>query len=192
MSDWGEHAGTNEIAYALELARLHYADDYLLMERLLTTGSLAARGRAAAIIRTNDKPSQILASYAQVSVIDEAGLGDSDQGRDGYNNEADLFFMLVSGHVLKERADALGTSKEAETYWRGLMAYSLVGLEIPAEGEITMRDDEQDQRISAFIQWAGEHSDVRSVIETASERQTLNIDDLQSVLSDKALGAGAL
>lgn len=75
-----------------------------------------------------------------------------------------------------------------DSYWRGVVAIFLAtpeGMELPA-----LKDQQ------AFIEWAGKHNDVKTIIDVALERKTYNVETLRFLVeengSHKAVREGAL
>lgn len=65
-----------------------------------------------------------------------------------------------------------------DTYWRGLAALFIAGYDHNIEPEDV-------PGCLDFINWSGEHPDLRSVIHLAKERGTINVNDLNQIADDQ-------
>lgn len=168
-----------------------------LFIRLLTTGTESARARTSSVIKadmidiqeafdaakrgdtgspvwkydcmTSWHPSSgdhALRAWNVMNVIEEVGNG---------VNANDVFYQIGDLEMLYSTVDPDCQNHPTEdSFWRGTAALGMCS-DVPYK--------EEEPRVKKFTDWAGSHEDISSVIRVAMERETLDVDVLEDILS---------
>ena len=111
---------------------------------------------------------QALQIWNTVNVLQESGSShDMEDTFTEINNMSIVYYEMdpkTAGYPLTDE------------YWRGRAAVALTGI---------YPDGRERRDLTPFISWAGEHKDIARVIDTAKERNTINIEVLAGVLEQQ-------
>jgi hypothetical protein len=114
--------------------------------------------------------SEIAKNWAIGNVAEELGIGMSSD-RDYHN----LHGPVSNTHFLQQS----GTTNSASmttAYWRGTIAFN--------QTAIGWKEGDK-KKIKAFISWAGDQENLQTIIDLASERNTLDVHTLTGVLEEQ-------
>lgn len=186
-----------DLRMILEMINKDHAESVSLFIRLLASGTEAARDRALGVIKTNlidiqdafdsfrhgesgspnwwedcidswhpTADSNVLRAWHTMTVIEEADNG---------VNANDVFYQISDLEIMFTAVDPRFQNYPTEDgFWRGVAALAMCE-EAPYK--------EEDSTLKKFIEWAGNHDDVRKVIGVAKERDTIRVDVLEDILS---------
>jgi hypothetical protein len=173
------------------------AESIPLFIRLLTTGTESARARTRGGIKTDmidiqeafdaakngDTGSPVwkydcmnswhpassdhaLRAWNAMNVIEEVDNG---------INVNDVFYQIGDLEMLYSAVDPMFRNHPREdSFWRGTAALGMCG-------DVAYKDD--DQHVKKFIDWAGNHDDIGMAVRVAVERDTLNVEVLEDIIS---------
>lgn len=192
----------------LKLLRKDNRAAVLLLKRLTHTGSATAREMVAARLRDvfsdmvearshqetdeywryrcehawHPRLSRDLRGKWNVgNVIEEIG---SDPDRNELASS-----VAQSAHNLSSSEYPMTINPDTNEYWRGLAALSLSKVFYKADKALRARAQakaryDYDGTINEFVEWAGAHEDIATLIETAKKRRTISVLRLQGVVEE--------
>lgn len=216
----------DEMLEALKLLRKDSATTVPMMKKLVSTGTPQARRLAASIVRRNclfvtearkwedrdpdwrnrvelvwypNGAPQVLHYWVMGNILDETG---SISGIVGIIDTA----MLISGvdnaaHGVTTSGYPSALQKGTETYWRGLSALFLSKVVYRADKELRARAQAKARydfyaHVDDFVEWAGNHEDINTVIDTARRHKTIVVADLKDLISQsegaKSMSTGVI
>lgn len=180
-------------AQRLLLVHADNAPSIELFTRLLTTGHENARESARFIIKgilaliadaqnpaDGDDPEDFQDAYHPLSTTNVRRVWNTfnvsiECGKAGDDDCWNEVFQLSVNETLHRHLDPeVNNAPERDEYWRGMAVLSLTRL----------HPDEKD--CAEFIEWAGSSSDARTVLEVATERNTINVATLVGVMGEHA------
>lgn len=193
-----------------------------LLKRLLTTGSARAREDARNAFLVIVTKFQTAYDESEYSADDNRDEQEDRWERflDGYENPvirnsllrvwnaSNVIDEAGSNAVPKEIISGMGMfsvllksvkpdydeGASNDYYWRGLAATAIVGDGMPS---FTENDwVKMDVTVPGFIEWAGNHEDITTVIDVARERDSFDRDLLEGIIAERgektALSSGVL
>lgn len=182
LLDESELAG-ERLLPALVLVGADHADTLPIFKRCLATGTEQARREArrfvCALMNGIHKsaeheplypqtPANLLWVWNGVNVLNEMGITYVDEDYDIFTKSS-----YLEGYYPNLEREALGYPLSDE-YWRGIAAMTLTGLR---------PDPEED--VLGYVMWAGAQADVAKAINTAKDRNTLNVETLTGIIAQQ-------
>ena len=194
-----------QVKECLKLLRKDNRAAVLLIKRLTHTGSATAREMVAAKLRSvfseiedarshqeTDEYWRYRCEHAWSPVLGRDLRGKWNVGNvieeTGGDHDKDELASSVAqtAHTLSASEYPMTINPDTNAYWRGLAALSLSKVFYRTDKNLRQRAQakaryDYDGIINEFVDWAGEHSDITSVIETAKKKRTIEVSRLQHV-----------
>lgn len=172
---------------AKALEAMHQRDERTLatLERLLTTGSESAKKEVAVVVQRIISILRIDRSFEKDAVPADFRTNmlriwnsANVHNESGTTNPLDnLFEDLVELEAIIPELDESNGNADRDSYWRGESALAITRVLIDPE------DTERRSQVQTFVEWAGNHPDIRSVIDLAIDRQSIDRELLDPILS---------
>jgi hypothetical protein len=197
LSDGGNFASLiTDLDVILNMIDEDNAESIPLFIRLLTTGTESARARTRGVIKTDMIDIQEAFDAAKrgdtgspvwkFDCMDSWHPASSDHALRAWNamnvieevsngaNANDVFYQIGDLEMLYSAADpSFQNHPTNDSFWRGTAALGMCG-------DVPYKDD---QHVKEFIDWAGNHDDIGMAVRVAVERDTLNVEVLEDILS---------
>jgi hypothetical protein len=197
----------DEMLEALKLLRQDHPATVPTIKRLMSTGTPKARELVASTMNRNfsfitearkweDRDPEwkyrvelvwnpngvlsLLRSWVLGNVLDETG--------GVYADELLLAGVDAAAHGMTTSGFPSAVKKGTESYWRGLSALYLSKVVFRADKELRARAQSKARydfyaQVDEFVEWAGAHEDLNTVIDTAKEHKTIVVADLKDIIA---------
>lgn len=198
----------SEAKVALKLLRKDNTTIVPMIKRMMNTGTPTARKMAAAVI--SRAFSHITEAYKggnggdgweyrcdwvwnpslKTELIRQWSVGNIIEETGSDHDEDVILLSSIDNWSQNIRTSDFPSSVPygTEEYWRGVTALAMSKVrhrdakDARTRAKIKARYDFYSD-VDEFIPWAGNHTDIRLVINTAKERKTIRVSDLESVIS---------
>jgi hypothetical protein len=198
----------DELAQCMKLLRKDHGSTVFLIKRLMNTGTPTARRLVAKVMR---KALTQLAEAHQNADQDEHWIYGCDwvwnRGlhpmilrawntgnvieETGGTIEDDAATAAVDSalHGVKSSGVPFAPDESSSTYWRGLTAFALCKVVYRNSKDLRQRAQSRARfdfyaTVGEFIDWAGKHPDISTVITTAKERRTISVMTLDRIIRE--------
>lgn len=204
-----------ELTLCMKLLRKDHGSTVFLIKRLMNTGTPTARRMVAKVMRkaltqlaeARQKADQddywmygcdwvwnkglhpmILRAWNCGNVIEETG--------EALDEETVSTAVDTASHGINTSGVPLSPDESSNAYWRGLTAFALTKVFYRNSKELRQRAQARARydfyaHVGEFIDWAGQHPDISTVITTAKERRTISVLTLEDILKQIEDGATA-